>query len=312
MIKELFKDTPEDKKRWILRKKDGFGGTDVPACLGISPYKTPLKVIMDKNDKDFIQEMNNKMYMGIILEDTVAKLFETNTGKKVHKENSMIWHDTLPFYANIDRKVSNEDAILECKTTSAFMKSEWEEEKIPEHYIMQCMWYLYITGYETCYIACLIGGQDFVWRTIKRDEEMIKVMVEQMTDFANKYFKTGILPPPTIGDEDIITQRYEPSPDSIELGDYEDIIEERVNLKKMLDDNKKEMAPFEKRIKEIDVYLKDIMEGKEVGYCKQYTITNKITHRNLFDSTRFKKEQPDVYKEYQKDSISHAISVKEF
>ena len=173
------------KNEWLRLRKDGIGGSDIGAIMGVNPFSSPFNVFVDKTT-DFSKDLsdNEAIYWGTVLEDVVAKEFERRTGKKVSRLNSILASKETPFaYANIDRRIMGEKAGLECKTTNAFNSDEWKDDEIPASYICQCQWYMYVTGWDRWYIACLIGGQHFVYKEIERDDELIGCMLKKAKHF---------------------------------------------------------------------------------------------------------------------------------
>jgi predicted phage-related endonuclease len=101
---------------------------------------------------------------------------------------------------NIDRRIVGENALLECTTVNAFGAKEWNGEEIPPSYILQCQHYMEVMGADNCYIAALIGGQKFIFKEIKRDEELISMIVEAEKDFWINHVEKRI-PPELDGSE---------------------------------------------------------------------------------------------------------------
>lgn len=176
---------------WLKWRKKGIGGSDIGTIMGVNPYSSPFMVYIDKTT-EYNKDMsdNEAVYWGTALEEIVAKEFEKRTGKKVRRFNSMLQSTKTPFaLANVDFMIAGERSGLECKTTNAFNSAEWRDDEIPASYICQCQWYMYVTGYEYWYIACLIGGQKFVYKCIIRDDELIQYMV----DIAKNFWENNVL-----------------------------------------------------------------------------------------------------------------------
>lgn len=172
------------REEWLCRRREGIGGSDIAAVAGLSPFRGAFDVYTDKIGLPKPDEENNAMYWGTVLEPIVAKEFERQTGKTVRRCNYTLQSTKTPFaFADVDRMINGENAGLECKTTNAFMAKEWENDEVPAAYICQCQWYMYVTGCEKWYIACLIGGQRFVHSVIERDSELISLLVEKAADF---------------------------------------------------------------------------------------------------------------------------------
>lgn len=168
------------REEWLKARRAGIGGSDAAAVCGISRYRSPIDVFLDKTSDDPpAKEDNLQMKVGRGLEAFVAELWEEETGKKCQRRNAILQHDDYDFMlANIDRWVVGENAGLEIKTGSSYVKDQWEGGKIPPEYELQCHHYMAVTGADRWYIACLIGNHDFVTRVIERDEDTIRYLIE--------------------------------------------------------------------------------------------------------------------------------------
>ncbi len=292
---------------WIKERMKGVGGSDAAAILGMNKWSTPLQVYMEKIGEIEHPPAGEAAYWGTKLEDVVAKEFEKRTGKKIRNVNAILIHPEHDFLiANIDRKIVGENAILECKTTSAYNKDKWEGDEIPQEYIIQVMHYLNVTGYDKAYFAVLIGGQRFMWKEIERDEELIELIQKKEIEFWVGNVLKQIPPEPTEYDGEVIDAMYQETiEDAIDLdADTDQIIDKLNELKadiKSLDDIKKE---YENKLK---IALKE----HETGLTPKYQVTWKPYKRTYFDSKKFKSEKPDLYESYSEIRESRTLRIKE-
>ena len=172
------------REEWLEFRRRGLGGSDIAAIAGLSPWRSPMAVYLEKIGDIPGQEESEAMYWGKRLEDVVADEFALKTGLKVARKNAILQHPDHPWMlANIDRRIVGQKAGLECKTTSAYGKENWENGKVPDMYLLQCQWYMAVTGYDSWWIAVLIGGNTFQYKEIQRDEEIIRHITEIGRDF---------------------------------------------------------------------------------------------------------------------------------
>ena len=88
--------------------------------------------------------------------------------------------------ANLDgicRCPTHGKCVFEAKTANAFKAGEWEGSLVPKEYLFQLQHYLCVTGYSGAYIAALIGGNEFKWKFVARDEEVISMLIRYERDF---------------------------------------------------------------------------------------------------------------------------------
>lgn len=214
---------------WLEYRRNGIGGSDVAAICNMSRYRSKMHVYLDKIGELPPLEDNPKMAAGRKLELLIADWFAEDTGYKVWRQNAIFSHPEYPYMlANIDRWLPGQNAGLECKNTGEFNRDEWANEQVPTEYILQCNHYMAVTGADRWFVAVLIGGWDFQWRVIERDDELIRNLIAVESDFWNHHVLAQIEPEWSHQDTDLIKQRYSGSdPEKwIELpGDAYDIIQ---------------------------------------------------------------------------------------
>lgn len=98
--------------------------------------------------------------------------------------------------ANVDGIVRDPEygnCIFEAKTSSVFRMDEWDNF-IPEEYQLQVQHYMAVTGFKGAYVAVLIGGNQFKWQFIKRDDEVIEMLIRLEESFW-KHVQSNTSPP---------------------------------------------------------------------------------------------------------------------
>lgn len=296
---------------WLEKRTHSIGGSDASVILGLNKWKTPFELWLEKTGQSNLEDTAGEAaYFGNLLEDVVAKEFEVRTGKRVRRNNFMMKHPEHPFItANIDRKVVGEDALLECKTASAFLAKDWEGDEIPDSYIVQVQHYLGVTGYEHAYIAVLIGGQRFVWKDIERDDELIKMIFNAEVQFWNHHV-LGDVPPALDGSsaaERFLKEKYEKA-------DPEKMIDLSFKYKEKLDnyrDIKSQIKTLQKLSKQTENEIKNELKDAETGFVQNYQVDWKQINSNRLDTKRLKKEKPEIYDQYVKTSSYRKFNVKE-
>ena len=204
------------REQWLKLRQSGIGGSDISAILGENPYKTAYDLYHEKQNPNPGDDISEHAYWGTVLEDVVAKEYAKRNNVKIQKINAMIRHSEHEFaIANIDRAIVNPDIagrvfvkddklttdrLLEVKTASEYLKKLWGDEnsdQVPDHYNLQCQWYMGITGVHQCDLALLLGGNKYRQYTIKFDPELFAMMIDVAKDFWENNVLAGVEPTPT-------------------------------------------------------------------------------------------------------------------
>lgn len=172
------------REQWLAVRNGGIGSSDAAAAIGLSPYKSPLELWLEKTWRKPAEDLSQSeaVFWGTTLEAIIANVYAERTGNKVRRVNAVLQHPEHPhMLANLDRVVGN-DGVLEIKTAGVRSMHQWEDG-IPETYQCQVLHQLAVTGKAWADVAVLIGGQDFRIYRIERDEAKIAALVEQEAAF---------------------------------------------------------------------------------------------------------------------------------
>jgi putative phage-type endonuclease len=203
--------TPAERHAWLAERRTGIGGSDVAAILGLSPWRTPVQVWLDKTGQAEDQPESAAMHWGNVLEEPIAQEYAASTGRGVIRWPKTIRHPSLPFLANVDRLVVGwkpiieiEDAErgLECKTAGGPFAAEPWADGVPMYYVSQCQWYMGITHLPRWDVAALIGGSDFRIYEMAADPDLQGELHTRCLDWWQRYV-LGNTPPPAVDLEDV-------------------------------------------------------------------------------------------------------------
>jgi putative phage-type endonuclease len=185
----------EVNKKWHEQRNKGVGGSDMAAIMGLSNYKTPLDVWLEKTGRDAGEDISGKpqIIVGNALESVVRKWFaEQHPELVVREPKSMYRNVDNPFMqASLDgvchikgRRLSDVEsfAVLECKTCGEYRSSDWDNG-VPDYYLTQVTHYLAVTGWPRAYVAVLFGNREFCEYTIERDQDDVNVVVKAAEEF---------------------------------------------------------------------------------------------------------------------------------
>src|SRR5882672_2337195 len=165
----------------------GIGGSDMPIILGLSRYKTPYQLYLEKKGiLSTSDEMSQLQYWGNRLEDVIRDEFADRNNVLIQTPDTIIH----PFYdfmrANIDGYISEWDAVLEVKCSTQYMANEWGEsgsDNIPMSYLVQVAHYCSVMNASSAYIAVLVGGHDYRQYKDTRDFQLEKTIIDSAHEF---------------------------------------------------------------------------------------------------------------------------------
>jgi putative phage-type endonuclease len=187
-----------------------IGGSDIGAILGLSRFRSPLEVWMEKTGKEVKRLDSLPLRFGAYAEEFVASEYSRETGfDLIHDESIHIHPDYSFMSAHIDRFVlekgtSSPTRILECKTANPFASSDWGEagsDEVPMNYLCQSVWYMAITNINKVDLAVLFGNSDFRIYKITRDLELESAILQK----ANLFWSECVIknnPPPAQSEAD--------------------------------------------------------------------------------------------------------------
>ena len=179
---------------WLEERRTGIGASDAAIILGISKWKSPLQLFAEKAGlADIPEEEKDYLSWGHRLEPAIASAYEDETGRltsdpgdfAIQRNPNVPWQ-----LATIDRwvvawpdganlppvDIPGIPGVLELKTANAFRREEWKDEP-PLAYQIQLQHQLAVTGALWGSIAVLIGGQQFMWTDIPRNDSFIEQLL---------------------------------------------------------------------------------------------------------------------------------------
>jgi putative phage-type endonuclease len=307
-----------DEEGWLKARTKGIGGSDVGAICGVSPFASARQIYFNKTGQfqDSVQPNEaavERMHFGHLLEPIVADEYARRTGNKIITVNATLVHKDYPWaLANVDRLIVDDEGkpcgVLECKTTSEYMKDEWESGDILLSYVYQLNWYLWILGLERGAIACLVGGNKFYYYDVFRNDELLnKTIIPTVKDFW--YNNVQALKEPALQaiDSDFVNEKYKDVEKNSEVFLQDDETNELARTvfkcKTKINELKKIMTTAQNR-------LKDKLQNHEIGYTRDFTIKWSLRSQTRVDTEKLKKDFPDVYKQVQKKIDFRTMIVK--
>jgi putative phage-type endonuclease len=169
------------QEAWLAARRDGIGGSEVGALVGISDYDTSFSVWNTKKHGGKDLSGMTAIEWGHRLEDVVAQKTAENVGM-VSRFAGGLWADREKPFLRVtpDRfackaRQWRAKALIECKTAGD--DEHWADGTIhpaghgtgsaPLSYQAQAQWQMGIIGLPVCYLGCLVLGRERQFFTVE-------------------------------------------------------------------------------------------------------------------------------------------------
>lgn len=324
------------REEWLAYRRQGIGGSDAAAVLGISPFRTGVDLYYDKLGQPVEDDEQNWVAkeVGTLLEDLVARIFAKKTGLEVCPMPVMFQHAEHPWMlADVDRLVNLPDgntAILECKTTNYNARDKWEYDGkpiVPQYYEAQGRHYMAVMNLSRVYFCCLYGNSEdeIIIRSIDRDLKYEAELIALEEHFWVNHVNAKI-PPPYIEDDgalilESLRRCLGPSYKDMPPAAFTEAQSENVRRYVELRDQKgvlnADVKKLDKEMERLKAQIVTDMAGSwSAAYedgSGSYTVTMKPSQRLSIlkdDLLRLKDAHPDIFDQYVSLTESRTFNVK--
>lgn len=295
-------------EQFLIERKKGIGGSDVAAIMGLSPWKTPLDIYLEKNthvsleDGDDISEDKPQLARGRRCEKYILEEYAERMACQLSPGRLMV-HPTYPILrGNIDAFVEDTNIIVEAKSVGGSPNS-WDNE-IPIYYKTQVAFYAAITNADRVDVPVLFDRWQYACFSYYRDTIFEENIILSCLHFWKHHILTDITPSPTnLKDIQSLYPKSEPKGCPV-TKEIEDSLLALASLKPGM----RVLLEREEKYKlHIMDYMKDsdtILDGENI------LATWKTQNRSNLDIDRLKKEHPEIYDKYKKEQTTRVFRMK--
>lgn len=215
MTATVITDAPQGSPEWLAARTGGITGTDIGALLGANPWRSPLDVWLSKQPDHVPDEVGEPARWGTRLEPVVRDHYaECHPDALVEEVPGLLAHpDESLLRGSLDGLAHTRDAsvVLEVKTS----RQRWDDDYLPDHYLMQALWYCGLTGLDACHVAVLTAGQSYSERIIAADRVWFDAAADRALDWWAAHVTAGVMPDPDpVRDAPKLARLWTPDPDA--------------------------------------------------------------------------------------------------
>jgi putative phage-type endonuclease len=180
------------------RRSLKLGGSEAASAVGVDPFRSRLMLWAEKTGRIERHE-TEAMRWGRLLEPVIYAELERSGFELVPLPDAEWSHKTLPWLAGHPDGFTVVDggrAVLEVKTAGQWSAADWHSDAgAPLAYLVQAFHYMALTGCGAALLACLIGGQRLVIRTVYYEPALAERILEGEARFI-EHLRTDTPPPP--------------------------------------------------------------------------------------------------------------------
>jgi len=313
--------TPE----WHALRRQGIGGSDVSVILGLNPWKSPLALWQEKTGRSEpdTSSPSEAAKWGTTLEPIVARELATrlhaldpelivtrSPGQLVHRDRD--WQRCNP--DGLVRRGRKRVALIEIKTVGGRGAHEWRGDaedltgEVARHALLQVVHSLIVTGLPEAYVGVLIGGQEFKWRRIERDDAL-EGIVQRAEEVFWDHVTRDEPPEPdgTASSAKALQSLYAEPVDEGEGVELDRAVAEHLTryqqLTERINDHEQERELVKQRIQ---AALGNNTVGRLFG---ERVVTWKPVESTRIDSKRLRVDHPHIAEQYAKTTTSRRFAL---
>ena len=290
-------DTNED---WLKQRTQGVGGSDVAAILGLSPWKSPAQIWLEKTGRVDAEDLSDKPYVefGNLMEPIVGDWYaKQHPERTVRRVNAICKSIERPHaQASLDYEVKDGLVwgVLEIKTARS--AKDWQDG-VPPYYLTQIFHYMQVTNRPFADVAVFFRDNcEFEEFRIEYDPTDGDLVREAVDTFWHDFVQADVMPQlaGTNGEIKALTGFYGvPESDFKTVYDHEAL----QAVSAYQDATQREKQAKEDKTKATAALVNIIGEAKGIvtDVAKVTWVRSKQTR---FDQKAFRAEHPELYEQY--------------
>jgi putative phage-type endonuclease len=172
----------------LEERQKGIFATDAAPALGLSKYRSPVQVWMEKIGNPMPFEESEAMKMGHIMQPVIARLYEDKYETRLRDlEGTTLWHPKISFMgSHFDYVTADNKTLVEIKNFHPARQKEFGDDgsdDIPMDCLVQCVHEAIVFGVTRVDLAVLFGGQSFKVYPITINPDTADMVIEREEKF---------------------------------------------------------------------------------------------------------------------------------
>lgn len=298
-----------------------LGGSDIAAVIGMSRWKTPYQLWLDKTTppSDKPEANRNVKARGKVWEAVVAEMLVDELQSHGHKvevlnRNARYQDKEVPYFAcEVDFELRMDDDPepwnVELKTVHPLAAGAWGEsftDQYPVDYAAQCAWGLGVTGRRRGILAPLFGADEIRVYAYEADDDVIPWLRTKGREFWEQYVVPKVPPPATTVED--LNSLYAKQGESGLLADSEmtELILQLRQCSREIDAANAKWDLLEFRIKSM---MKD---ASHLFVGEKEALTWREQKTSVLDQKALREQHPTLVKEFTRTGSTRVFKLKNF
>lgn len=181
------------REDWLGVRRDGLGGSDVSALMGMTKWGSPTALWLDKTGRYVDDSDSLAAYFGRKFEAGIAEYFTEETGVETRRCGLLRSRAHPVMQCTPDRLVPH--GGLEIKTLDFHTEHLWADDQTPDHAELQAQWCMAVSGRRHWWVLGLAAGRRPYLRYLERDDELIGDLVAEAERWWAAYVVADEMPP---------------------------------------------------------------------------------------------------------------------
>ncbi len=182
---------PAERQAFLEARQQVVGSSDIAPVCGIDPWRDAIDIYWDKTRPVEVDaESNIHLIRGVALEPLAAEFYTAYTGRKVRRMGQRKHKDNPWAGVHADFQILSGNGhgtgALEVKAPSVGTFSRVLEAGLPDNYVTQLQWQLYVTGYDWGEFAIINLEHNqgpILTIPVERNDDLIGEMVRRAEKF---------------------------------------------------------------------------------------------------------------------------------
>lgn len=193
--------TPEE----LEERRKGLFSTDAAPALGISKYRTPVQVWMEKIGEPVEVEESEAMRMGHVMQPVIARLYEDRNECRVKDlQGVTLWSKQHGWMgSHFDYVTESGTILVECKNFHPARLKDFGDDgsdDVPMDCLVQVVHECIVFGVTRADLAVLFGGQSFRVFPVEIQPDTVELVVRREEMFWKQVLER-VAPPPVTPEE---------------------------------------------------------------------------------------------------------------